>query len=60
MGVREPGYFTVIFGILFLGSIQLVSLGVIGEYIGRIYYEIKGRPHYIEQISNIYKENKDV
>lgn len=60
VGVREPGYFTVIFGILFLGSIQLVSLGVIGEYIGRIYYEIKGRPHYIEQISNIYKENKDV
>lgn len=60
MGVREPGYFTLIFSILFLGSIQLVSIGIIGEYIGRIYYETKGRPHYIEQLNNIHKENKDV
>ncbi|WP_307250406.1 glycosyltransferase family 2 protein [Croceifilum oryzae] len=46
-GVDVPGYFTLISAILLLGGIQLVALGVIGEYIGRIYYETKKRPHYI-------------
>lgn len=40
-GVDSPGYFTTIFAVLFLGSIQLISIGIIGEYIGRIYYEVK-------------------
>lgn len=52
-GVTAPGYFTMIFSVLFLGSIQLISLGIVGEYIGRIYYEVKNRPHYIKQESNI-------
>src|SRR5699024_2194987 len=38
-GVETPGYFTTIAIILFFGGIQLIFLGVIGEYIGRIYYE---------------------
>lgn len=58
-GIEEPGYFTIIFGILFLGSIQLISLGVVGEYIGRIYYEVKDRPHYVVQHSNIDKEENN-
>lgn len=52
-GITEPGYFTIISAILFLGGIQLLCLGVIGEYIGRIYYETKHRPHYLIQETNI-------
>ena len=51
-GVDVPGYFTTISAVLFLGGIQLLSLGVIGEYIGRIYNETKKRPHYLVQQSN--------
>lgn len=57
-GIDEPGYFTLMSGVLLLGSIQLISLGIMGEYIGRIYYEVKNRPHYIEQVSNINKDEK--
>ncbi|MBL0846898.1 MULTISPECIES: glycosyltransferase family 2 protein [Mammaliicoccus] len=54
-GIEEPGYFTIISAILFLGGLQLFSLGVIGEYIGRIYYETKDRPKYIIEQSNLKK-----
>lgn len=46
-GIDEPGYFTIIASLLLLGSVQLFSLGIIGEYIGRIYIETKNRPNYI-------------
>ncbi|WP_408006406.1 glycosyltransferase family 2 protein [Pseudalkalibacillus sp. A8] len=52
-GIVEPGYFTTISAVLFLGGIQLLSLGVIGEYIGRIYYETKKRPHYLIHETNV-------
>jgi len=52
-GVDVPGYFTTISAILFLGGIQLLSLGIIGEYIGRIYNETKKRPHYLIKQTNI-------
>ncbi|MCF3944056.1 glycosyltransferase family 2 protein [Oceanobacillus sp. APA_J-5(13-2)] len=51
-GINVPGYFTIISSVLFLGGVQLLSIGIIGEYIGRIYNETKKRPHYIVNESN--------
>lgn len=46
-GEAVQGYPTIVILILFLGGIQLLSIGVIGEYLGRIYNETKNRPNYI-------------
>lgn len=50
---NTPGLATLAVGIFFLSGIMLIILGIIGEYIGRIYYEVKKRPFYI--IDDIYK-----
>jgi glycosyltransferase involved in cell wall biosynthesis len=46
-GRDVPGFPTLIVSVLFLGGVQLISLGVIGEYLGRMYEEVKGRPLYL-------------
>jgi glycosyltransferase involved in cell wall biosynthesis len=42
-----PGFTTLIIAIVFLAGVQMMLLGVVGEYVGRIYEEVKGRPHYV-------------
>ena len=49
LGVDVPGYATIVVLILFLGGLQLLLLGVVGEYIARTYIQGKNRPVYIEK-----------
>ncbi len=46
-GAFVPGATTIIIAVLLLGGIQLMAIGLIGEYVGRIYDEVKGRPLYV-------------
>ena len=52
MGVDLPGYASLVVIILFLGGLQLIGVGILGEYVGRIYMESKRRPPFI--IDEIY------
>lgn len=46
-GISAPGYVTLLCAVVGLGGLEMILLGVIGEYLGRIYAETKGRPHFL-------------
>lgn len=56
-GVDVPGYASLLVIVLFVGSVQLIGIGVLGEYIGRIYVETKQRPRYI--VRRVYQRAND-
>ena len=53
----EPGWSSLMITIVFIGGIQLIGIGIIGEYISRIYDNIRNRPLYIVDETNISNEN---
>jgi len=59
-GQRVPGYPSLFVGVMVLGGVQLIMLGVVGEYIAAILYELKGRPVYFvaEHAVKLHEEEK--
>ncbi len=53
-GIDTPGYASLLIAVLVMGAIQLLSLGIIGEYLGRLFVEVKGRPIYV--VEGVYEE----
>ncbi|MFE5486921.1 glycosyltransferase family 2 protein [Streptomyces sp. NPDC056527] len=51
-GVDTPGYVTLLVIVTALAGVQMVMLGLVGEYVGRIYYEVKRRPHFLVKATN--------
>jgi len=46
-GIAVPGYATIVVGMMFFSGIQLLSIGILAEYVGRIFEEVKQRPNYL-------------
>ncbi len=55
-GIDTPGYASLLIAVLLMGAIQLVSIGIIGEYLGRLFLEVKGRPIYV--VEGVYEEGE--
>ena len=53
-GIDTPGYASLLIAVLLMGAIQLLSLGIIGEYLGRLFVEVKSRPIYV--IEGVYED----
>ena len=58
-GLADEGFATVILLLLFVGSVIMISLGIIGQYISMIYHEVKKRPGYIIEEGWHIDESKD-
>jgi dolichol-phosphate mannosyltransferase len=50
-----PGWASIMLSVLFLGGVQLICLGIIGEYLGRMYHDIRNRPLYVVRETNTEK-----
>ena len=59
MGKDVPGYASTITSVLFMGGIQLITIGILSEYVGKIYLEIKGRPQYIVKEKIVGKKDEN-
>ena len=57
-GIDVPGYVTTLVVLLFLGGVIILAVGILGEYIGRIYLESKDRPLYILEETNLDENDK--
>ncbi len=58
-GAPLTGYAAIIVAVFFLGAVQLVSIGILGEYVGRIYEEVKGRPLYtLAEVAGFEEQNE--
>lgn len=57
-GIDMPGYASLLVTITFLGGIQLIGIGVLGEYIGRVYLESKRRPNYL--VRKVYSKDDPI
>jgi len=55
-GIEVPGYVTTLCAVLFLGGITELSIGILGEYISRIYMETKGRPIYVLKRTSLFSK----
>jgi hypothetical protein len=58
VGSYLPGFGTITIAVLLLGGIQLIAIGIIGEYVSRIYDEVKGRPLYLVRSRLNYGEEE--
>ncbi len=54
LGIDTPGYASLLIVVLLMGGIQLLSLGIIGEYLGRLFLEVKARPIYV--VEGVYED----
>ena len=58
-GIDVPGYASLMVAILFMGGIQLITLGIFGEYLSRLYEEAKGRPLYLVREEMGFNDDSD-